>query len=192
MSKKVQYITIDSNNIPSTMSKNVFTIDLLSADTLGGGGSTTAVDLNNVIGFKIVDAFFGGIGSTTTGSSGEGNSPDYIDITCQDIPPAAQISIVNSIATANTVPVPAVLARIPLERSLSGSNSLIIYDKQWKPWPRVQSYFNPINLHKFNFKIYERLSDGNYQLMSFPTAPPPATVTRSFYFTIELTSLIRG
>jgi len=188
---KVQYITIDSNNVGDT--KNVFTIDLLSKTD--DGGSTTAVDINNVIGFKIVDAFFGGIGSTTTGSSGEGNSPDYIDITCQDIPPAAQISIVNSKYSAGlipTVPVPAVLARIPLERSLSGSSSLIIYDKQWKPWPRVQSYFNPLNLHKFNFKIYERLSGGTYQLMTFPTVDPPATVTRSFYFTIELTSLVRG
>tara|TARA_R110002074_G_scaffold335878_1_gene506316 strand:+ start:598 stop:1164 length:567 start_codon:yes stop_codon:yes gene_type:complete len=184
---KVQYITIDSNNVGDT--KNVFTIDLLSKTD--DGGSTTAVDINNVIGFKIVDAFFGGIGS----SGSEGDSPDYIDITCQDIPPAAQISIVNSKYSAGlipTVPVPAVLARIPLERSLSGSSSLIIYDKQWKPWPRVQSYFNPLNLHKFNFKIYERLSNGTYQLMSFPTAALPPTAARSFYFTIELTSLVRG
>ena len=187
---KVQYITIDSNNVGDT--KNEFTIDLLSKTD--DGGSTTAVDINNVIGFKIVDAFFGGIGSTTTGAPGiEGNSPDYIDITCQDIPPAAQISIVNSKYTAGlTVPVPVVLARIPLERSLSGSSSLIIYDKQWKPWPRVQSYFNPLNLHKFNFKIYERLSDGTYQLMGFPAPVDPATSARSFYFTIELTSLVRG
>ena len=175
---KVQYITIDSNNIPSTMTKNVFTIDLLS-NTMAGG-STTAVDLNNVIGFKIVDAFFGGIGT----SGPDAGSPDYIDITCQDIPPAAQISIVNS---SGPIPVPAVLARIPLERSLNGSDNLVIYDKQWKPWPRVQSYFNPLNLHKFNFKIYERLSDGTYQLMTFP-----APTARSFYFTIELTSLVRG
>lgn len=180
---KVQYITIDSNNIPSTMTKNVFTIDLLSKTD--NGGSTTAVDLNNVIGFKIVDAFFGGIGTSNV----ESDSPDYIDITCQDIPSAAQISIVNS---SGPIPVPAVLVRIPLERSLSGSDSLIIYDKQWKPWPRVQSYFSPINLHKFNFKIYERLSIGTYQLMGFPVPVAPANITRSFYFTIELTSLVRG
>ena len=174
MSKKVQYITIDSNNVGTT--KNVFTIDLLS--NTNAGGSTTAVDLNNVIGFKIVDAFFGGIG--TSGS--DAGSPDYIDITCQDIPPAAQISIVNSIGS-----VPAVLARIPLERSLNGSNNLVIYDKQWKPWPRQATYFNPLNLNKLNFKIHERLSDGTYQLMNF--APPER---RSFYFTIELTSLTRN
>ena len=181
MSKKVQYITIDSNNVGLT--KNEFTIDLLAGNITGGGSSTTAADLNNVIGFKIVDAFFCGIGTTND----ETNSPDYIDITCEDIPPAAQISVVNSITATSIVSVPTIIARIPLERSLNGSNGLIIYDKQWKPWPRQETYFNPLNLNKLRFKLYERLSSGKYNLMNFTTV-----TTRSFYFTIELTSLTRN
>ena len=173
---KVQYVIIDSNNVESPMSKNNFSVDMFSNLV---GSSTTATDLNNVIGFKIVDAFFGGIG--TSGS--EASSPDYIDITCEDLPPIAQLAIVNGKS------IPVVLARIPLERSLSGSNDLIIYDKQWKPWPRQNVYFNPLNLEKLRFKIYERLSNGTYQLMDFPGG---AALTRSYYFTIELTSIVEG
>ena len=172
---KVQYVIIDSNNVSSTMSKNNFSVNMLSNLV---GSSTTATDLNNVIGFKIVDAFFGGIGT----SGPDAGSPDYIDITCEDLPPIAQLAIVNGKS------IPVVLARIPLERSLSGSNDLVIYDKQWKPWPRHNVYFNPLNLEKLSFKIYERLSDGTYQLMDFTGVAP----RRSYYFTIELTSIVEG
>jgi len=55
-----------------------------------------------------------------------------------------------------------VFARIPLERHFTGSNGIVLRDKQAKLFNRQQNYFNPISIKKLDFKIYEQQDDGDY------------------------------
>ena len=74
----------------------------------------------------------------------------------QDIPKVAQILDERNGQT---------FARIPLERSFSGSTSFIQHDKQWFPFNRKTVLFNPINIQKLNFDIYEMRGDEDYRLI---------------------------
>lgn len=168
---KVQYLTIDSHNIDGDLGD--FTIDLYQSLS---GSSTSVNDIKNIIGFRVTDCYFANIGYSGTA----GDSPKYIDIVCEDIPPPGQMIIAN-----NTNSQPQVLARIPLERGFSGSNNLIVQDKQWAAPRREVQYFTPLNLQKLNFKIFERQNDGDYDIF---TQNP--SNNRAYYFTVELTSIV--
>jgi hypothetical protein len=159
--KKVQYITIDSEFVNG--SNNTFTIDF-SLDS-----NVHMEDMTKVIGFKIVDFYVTQIGENdTTGST---NVSKYVDVICEDIPKRAQILDERN---------GQILARIPLERSFSGSNSFILRDKQWRSFNRETSLFNPISIQKTNFRLYESQGDGDYELLK-PNV--------SFYMIIEITTI---
>ena len=159
--KKVQYITIDSEFVDG--SNNTFTIDF-SLDS-----NVHMEDMTKVIGFKIVDFYVTQIGENDT--TGNTNVSKYVDVICEDIPKRAQILDERN---------GQILARIPLERSFSGSNSFILRDKQWRSFNRETSLFNPISIQKTNFKLYESQGDGDYELLK-PNV--------SFYMIIEITTI---
>lgn len=159
--KKIQYITIDSEFVNG--SNNTFTIDF-SLDS-----NTHIEDMTKVIGFKVVDFYITQVGENDT--SGNTNVSKYVDIVCDDIPKRAQILDERN---------GQILARIPLERSFSGSNSFILRDKQWRAFQRETSLFNPISIQKTNFRIYESQGDGDYELLK-PNV--------SFYMIIEVTTI---
>jgi len=73
-----------------------------------------------------------------------------------------------------------VLARVPLERHFSGSNSFILRDKQWKRFQQQTNYFNPISIKKLNFTINEKQDDGDYL-----TLKPDA----KWYMILEITTV---
>jgi hypothetical protein len=159
--KKVQYITVDSEFVNG--SNNTFTIDF------SFGSNTHVEDLNKVIGFKVVDFYVTQIGEND--SNGYTDVAKYIDVVCEDIPKRAQILDERN---------GQILARIPLERSFSGSNSFIMRDKQWRSFQRPTSLFNPISIQKTHFKLYESQGDGDYELLK------PSV---SFYMILEITSI---
>jgi len=159
--KKVQYITIDSEFVSG--SNNTFTIDF-SLDS-----NVHMEDLTKVIGFKIVDFYVTQVGESD--STGNTDVSKYIDVVCEDIPKRAQILDERN---------GQILARIPLERTFSGSNSFILRDKQWRSFQRQTSLFNPISIQKTHFKLYESQGDGDYELLK------PSV---SFYMIIEITTI---
>ena len=130
--KKVQYITIDSEFVNG--SNNTFTIDF-SLDS-----NVHMEDLTKVIGFKVVDFYVTQVGESD--STGTTDVSKYIDVVCEDIPKRAQILDERN---------GQILARIPLERTFSGSNSFILRDKQWRSFQRQTSLFNPISIQKTHF-----------------------------------------
>jgi len=134
--KKVQYIIVDSDFVNGT--NNTFSLDL----TLQS--NTHVEDMSRVLGIKMVDFYI-----TQMGASGTGGNTDiakYVDIVCPEIPKVAQILDERH---------GQVLARVPLERHFSGSNSFILRDKQWKRFQQQTNYFNPISIKKLNFTINE-------------------------------------
>lgn len=158
--KKVQYITVDSEFVNGT--NNTFSIDFTLA-------SNTQVDnMSQVIGIKLVDFYITQVGENDAGNV---NVAKYVDIICPDIPLIAQIRDER---------VGQLLARIPLERSFSGSNGFIVRDKQWKSFNRNTNYFNPMSIKKLNFQIFEHQGDGDYV-----TLQPDAT----FYMILEVTTI---
>lgn len=159
--KKVQYITIDSEFVNG--SNNTFTIDF-SLDS-----NIHMEDMTKVIGFKVVDFYVTQVGENDL--TGNTNVSKYIDIVCEDIPKRAQILDERN---------GQILARIPLERSFSGSSSFILRDKQWRSFNRQTSLFNPISIQKTHFKLYESQGDGDYELLK-PNV--------SFYMIIEITTI---
>jgi hypothetical protein len=159
--KKIQYITIDSEFVNG--SNNTFTIDF-SLDS-----NVHMEDMTKVIGFKIVDFYVTQVGEND--SNGATDVSKYIDIVCEDIPKRAQILDERN---------GQILARVPLERSFTGSNSFIMRDKQWRSFHRETSLFNPISIQKTNFKLYESQGDGDYELLK-PNV--------SFYMIIEITTI---
>lgn len=159
--KKVQYITIDSEFVNG--SNNTFTIDF-SLDS-----NIHMEDMSKVIGFKVVDFYVTQVGENDL--TGNTNVSKYIDIVCEDIPKRAQILDERN---------GQILARIPLERSFSGSNEFILRDKQWRSFQRETALFNPISIQKTNFKLYESQGDGDYELLK-PNV--------SFYMIIEVTTI---
>jgi len=159
--KKVQYIIVDSDFVNGT--NNTFSLDL----TLQS--NTHVEDMSRVLGIKMVDFYI-----TQMGASGTGGNTDiakYVDIVCPEIPKVAQILDERH---------GQVLARVPLERHFSGSNSFILRDKQWKRFHQQTNYFNPISIKKLNFTINEKQDDGDYL-----TLKPDA----KWYMILEITTV---
>jgi len=158
--KKIQYIVIDSQFVNGT--NNNFTIDLNLESNLH------LEEISEVIGVKPVDFYVTQIGANDNGDT---NVAKYIDIVCDDIPKRGQLLDERN---------GQILARIPLERSFTGSNTFILRDKQWRSFQRKTNYFNPISLQKLHFKLYESQGDGDYELIQ-------ANV--SWYMILEITTV---
>lgn len=159
--KKVQYIIIDSTHVSGT--NNTFTVDLSLESNIH------VEEMNKVIGVKMVDFYVTQVGKSD--ATGNTNVAKYIDIVCEDIPKKAQILDERK---------GQVLARVPLERSFTGSNDFIMRDKQWKSFNRITQYFNPISIQKLHFNVYESQGDGDYELLQ-----PNVT----FYMILEITTI---
>jgi|TARA_R110000803_G_scaffold138755_1_gene205523 hypothetical protein len=141
--KKVQYVLLDSTFVNGT--NNTFSLDL----TLES--NTHVEDIGRVMGIKMVDFYITQIGENSSNLSTD--IAKFVDIICPDIPKVAQILDERH---------GQVLARVPLERHFSGSNGIILRDKQWKSFNRQSNYFNPISIKKLNFEIFEQQDDGDY------------------------------
>ena len=139
---KIQYIMVDSDLVSDPSS---FTLDL------NQGSNLHCEDINQVIGIKLVDFYITQVGSS---GSGAGPSAKYIDILCKDIPKVAQILDERNGQT---------FARIPLERAFYGSHTFKQHDKQWFPFERKTTLFNPINIQKLNFDIKKMRGDNEYR-----------------------------
>ena len=159
--KKVQYIVLDSEFVNGT--NNTFALDL----TLES--NTHVEDMSRVLGIKLVDFYITQIGDS--GASGSTNIAKFVDIVCPDIPKVAQILDERQ---------GQILARVPLERHFSGSNNVILRDKQWRRFNQQTNYFNPISIKKLNFTINEQQDDGDYV-----TLQPDA----KWYMILEITTV---
>jgi len=159
--KKVQYIVIDSTFVNGT--NNNFSLDLQLKS------NTHVEDMSRVLGIKMVDFYVTQIGENSSNLST--NIAKYVDIVCPDVPKVAQLLDERH---------GQIFARIPLERHFSGSNGIILRDKQAKLFNRHQNYFNPISIKKLNFKIYEHQDDGDYILLQ-PNA--------KWYMVLEITTV---
>jgi hypothetical protein len=125
--------------------------------------------MNKVIGIKMVDFYVTQIGQSD--ATGNTNVAKYIDVVCPDVPKAAQMLDERK---------GQILARVPLERSFTGSTAFIMRDKQWKSFHRQTNYFNPISIQKLHFNLYESQGDGDYELLQ-PNV--------SFYMVLEVTTI---
>ena len=141
--KKVQYVILDSNFVDGT--NNTFSLDLNLKS------NTHVEDMSRVLGIKMVEFYITQVGESN--SSTNTNIAKYVDIVCPEIPKVAQILDERH---------GQLFTRIPLERHFSGSNDLVLRDKQWKRFQQNTNYFNPISIKKLNFKIYEEQDDGDY------------------------------
>ena len=159
--KKVQYITVDSQYVKG--SNNTFTVDISLESNIH------IEEMNKVIGIKMVDFYVTQIGQSD--ATGNTNVAKYIDVVCPDVPKVAQMLDERK---------GQILARVPLERSFTGSNSFIMRDKQWKSFNRQTNYFNPISIQKLHFNMYESQGDGDYELLQ------PSV---SFYMVLEVTTV---
>ena len=159
--KKVQYVVVDSNFVNGT--NNTFSLDL----TLKS--NTHVEDMSRVLGIKIADFYITQVGDS--GASGSTNIAKFVDIVCPDIPKVAQILDERQ---------GQILARVPLERHFSGSNNVILRDKQWRRFNQQTNYFNPISIKKLNFTINEQQDDGDYV-----TLQPDA----KWYMILEITTV---
>ena len=118
--------------------------------------------MRDVIGIKVVDFYATNVGTSTN---------QYIDVLCLDVPTAGQI--LNE-RTAQLI------LRVPLERNISGSNNLVIYDKQWTPFKQETSYFNPITIKNLRFQINALTSGRSYI---------PLQAGIGFTMTLEITTM---
>ena len=159
--KKVQYVVLIPNFVNGT--NNTFSLDL----TLKS--NTHVEDMSRVLGIKIVDFYITQVGDS--GASGSTNIAKFVDIVCPDIPKVAQILDERQ---------GQILARVPLERHFSGSNNVILRDKQWRRFNQQTNYFNPISIKKLNFTINEQQDDGDYV-----TLQPDA----KWYMILEITTV---
>jgi hypothetical protein len=159
--KKVQYITIDSQYVKG--SNNTFTVDISLESNIH------IEEMNKVIGIKMVDFYVTQVGQSD--ATGNTNVAKYIDVVCPDVPKVAQMLDERK---------GQILARVPLERSFTGSNDFIMRDKQWKSFHRQTNYFNPISIQKLHFNMYESQGDGDYELLQ------PSV---SFYMVLEVTTI---
>ena len=141
--KKVQYVLLDSTFVNGT--NNTFSLDL----TLES--NTHVEDIGRVMGIKMVDFYITQVGDNSSNVSTD--IAKFVDIVCPDIPKVAQILDERH---------GQVLARVPLEIHFSGSNDIILRDKQWKSFNRQTNYFNPISIKKLNFEIFEQQGDTDY------------------------------
>jgi hypothetical protein len=141
--KRVQYITIDSEFVDG--SNNSFVVNLSLESNLH------LESLGSVIGCKPVEFYLTQIGSND--ATNANNIAKFIDVICPDLPKMCQ-----TLDERNGQ----VLMRVPLERHFSGSNAIIVRDKQWKPFQRKVNFFNPISLKQLTFQINEFQDDGEY------------------------------
>ena len=144
--KKVQYIILDSNFVNGT--NNTFSLDL----TLES--NTHVEDMGRVLGIKMVDFYVTQIGENNSNLNTD--VAKFVDIVCPDVPKIAQILDERH---------GQIFARVPLERHFTGSNGIVLRDKQWRSFNRQTNYFNPISIKKLNFTIYEQQDDGDYLLL---------------------------
>ena len=159
--KRVQYITVDSQYVKG--SNNTFTVDISLESNIH------IEEMNKVIGIKMVDFYVTQVGQSD--ATGNTNVAKYIDVVCPDVPKVAQILDERK---------GQIFARVPLERSFTGSNDFIMRDKQWKSFNRPTAYFNPISIQKLHFNMYESQGDGDYELLQ-----PSVT----FYMVLEVTTV---
>lgn len=159
--KKVQYVVLDSNFVNGT--NNAFSLDL----TLES--NTHVEDMSRVLGVKMVDFYVTQIGENT--SNLNTNVAKFVDIVCPDIPKVAQLLDERH---------GQIFARVPLERHFTGSNGIVLRDKQAKLFNRHQNYFNPVSIKKLNFQIYEQQDDGDY----LPLQPDA-----KWYMVLEITTV---
>ena len=159
--KKVQYIIIDSNFVTGT--NNTFSLDLQLES------NTHIEDMSRVLGIKMVDFYITQVGENDANLNT--NVAKYVDIICPDVPKVAQILDERR---------GQIFARVPLERHFTGSNGIVLRDKQAKFFGRQTNYFNPISVKKLNFEIYEYQDDGDYVLLQ-----PDA----KWYMILEITTV---
>ena len=159
--KRVQYITVDSQYVRG--SNNTFTVDISLESNIH------IEEMNKVIGIKMVDFYVTQVGQSD--ASGNTNVAKYIDVVCPDVPKIAQMLDERK---------GQIFARVPLERSFTGSNDFIMRDKQWKSFNRQTAYFNPMSIQKLHFNMYESQGDGDYELLQ-----PSVT----FYMVLEVTTI---
>mgnify|MGYP001101414373 FL=1 len=141
--KKTQYVILDSNFVNGT--NNTFSLDL----TLES--NTHVEDMGRVLGIKMVDFYITQVGENSSNLNTD--IAKFIDIVCPDVPKVAQILDERH---------GQILARVPLERHFTGSDGIVLRDKQWKSFNRQTNYFNPISIKKLNFEIFEQQDDGDY------------------------------
>mgnify|MGYP005988882587 CR=1 FL=1 len=141
--KKIQYVILDSNFVNGT--NNTFSLDL----TLES--NTHVEDMGRVLGIKMVDFYITQVGENSSNLNTD--IAKFIDVVCPDVPKVAQILDERH---------GQILARVPLERHFTGSNGIVLRDKQWKSFNRRTNYFNPISIKKLNFEIFEQQDDGDY------------------------------
>jgi hypothetical protein len=144
--KKVQYVILDSNFVNGT--NNTFSLDL----TLES--NTHVEDMGRVLGIKMVDFYITQVGENNSNLNTD--VAKFVDIVCPEIPKVAQILDERH---------GQILARVPLERHFTGSNGIVLRDKQWRSFNRQTNYFNPISIKKLNFEIFEQQDDGDYLLL---------------------------
>jgi hypothetical protein len=144
--KKVQYVILDSNFVNGT--NNAFSLDLTLESNLH------VEDMGRVLGIKMVDFYITQVGENNSNLNTD--VAKFVDIVCPEIPKVAQILDERH---------GQIFARVPLERHFTGSNGIVLCDKQWRSFNRQTNYFNPISIKKLNFEIYEQQDDGDYLLL---------------------------
>jgi len=141
--KKVQYIVVDSNYVNGT--NNTFSLDLSLTS------NTHVEDFSRVLGVKMVDFYITQVGANTT--SLNTNIAKHVDVLCPNIPQVAQMLDERH---------GHIFARVPLERHFTGTDGIVLRDKQWKSFNRKTNYFNPMSIQKLDFEIFEEQDDGDY------------------------------
>jgi hypothetical protein len=142
---------------------NTFSLDL----TLKS--NTHVEDMSRVLGIKMVDFYITQVGENSSNLNTD--IAKFVDIVCPEIPKVAQMLDERH---------GQILARIPLERHFTGSDEIVLRDKQWKSFNRQTNYFNPISIKQLNFKMYEQQDDGDYTLLQ-----PDA----KWYMVLEITTV---
>jgi len=141
--RRVQYVNIDSEYYPTN---NTFTVDL---------NELHVENLSEVIGIRCVEFYITQVGDNSNTASNT-DVAKFVDVVTDDIPSVSQIHDARN---------GMIFMRVPLERHYSGSNGILVRDKQWKPHQRVQNFFTPIALRKINFRVYEFQDDADYRLL---------------------------
>tara|TARA_Y100000385_G_scaffold144455_1_gene149929 strand:+ start:1348 stop:1986 length:639 start_codon:yes stop_codon:yes gene_type:complete len=108
-------------------------------------------DFSRVLGVKMVDFYITQVGANTT--SLNTNIAKHVDVLCPNIPQVAQMLDERH---------GHIFARVPLERHFTGTDGILLRDKQWKSFNRKTNYFNPMSIQKLDFEIFEEQDDGDY------------------------------
>ena len=164
---RVQYITIDSvdlktytGNEPAESRHNPVTLDIDMKSNIHVEG------MSEVIGLKVVDAYFMQFGGDGTRDGGVAR---FVDIICPQVPTCAQLLTTRG----------HVLARCPLECA-TATNDDVTFDKQAKLMTRKTNYFNPISIKKLDFSFFELGGDDGYHVI--PNS-------REWTITLEVTTI---